>query len=161
MSDRLAVMNDGEFEQVGPPGDVYDRPETRFVADFIGTANIFDGSVTSLEDGYATVDCGDVTVTSATRERVSVDDDVSVVVRPERFDFEPVSPDGDADGPVRNVFEGEVTFRRHLGSSVEYRVETPDAREIIVVRQSGTDEHVAGDRVTVSADAGDHQLVLT
>ena len=160
MSDRLAVMNGGKFEQVGPPGDVYDEPETRFVADFIGTANIFDGTVTESADGVASVDCGDVTVLSAARADTAVGDAVSVVARPERFEFDSATADGGAtDG--RNVFEGEVTFRRHLGSSVEYRVETSDEREIVVVRKSGLDEHEPGDQVTVSVDADNCRLVST
>ncbi|WP_323172715.1 ABC transporter ATP-binding protein [Natrialba sp. PRR66] len=184
MSDRLAVMNDGKFEQVGPPEDVYNDPDSRFVADFLGTANIFDGSVTAIEDGYATVDCADVTVQATAQNDVSTDDDVSVIVRPERLRFAAASEssaDGDAaanatanasassstnpsaDGGTQpapeTVFEGEITFKRHLGSSVEFRVETDAGRELVVVRRSGLDERGPGDRVTVSIGAADCRLV--
>ncbi|MXR19662.1 ABC transporter ATP-binding protein [Halobacterium bonnevillei] len=157
MSDRLAVMNEGKFEQVGPPGDVYNEPETRFVADFIGTANIFDGDVTQTEDGYVSVDCGDVEVESTATRETAVGDDVSVVARPERFNFQS-STDDDRD---ENVFTGEVTFRRHLGSSVEYRIETAEGREVVVVRPSGLDEHEPGEQVTVSVDADNCRVVST
>lgn len=160
MSDRLAVMNEGKFEQVGPPGDVYNEPETRFVADFIGTANIFDGEVSATGDGFATVDCGDVQVESTAPGGTAVGDDVSVVARPERLQFASAAPTGDVEA-AENVFEGEITFRRHLGSSVEYRIETPNGRELVVVRQSGLDEHEPGEEVTVSVDADDCRLVNT
>lgn len=158
MSDRLAVMNNGKFEQVGPPGDVYDEPNSRFVADFIGTANIFDGTVSTVENGYATVDSDGTDVISVTREGIESGDDVSLVVRPERFRF-------DSEGAVTdntvNVFEGEITFERHLGSSVEFRLETPKGRELVVVHRSGLDEHEPGDKVTVSVEADDCRLVTT
>ena len=53
MSDRIVVMDDGQFEQIGTPTEVYDRPKTSFVAKFVGTANIFSGRVDSVFDEKA------------------------------------------------------------------------------------------------------------
>lgn len=175
MSDRLAVMNDGKFEQVGPPEEVYNDPDSRFVADFLGTANIFDGSVTAVDDGNATVDCADVTLRATARNGVSAGDEVSVVVRPERVRFEaeantdtatnatgPASADGGSqatDTEDVNVFEGEITFKRHLGSSVEFHLETDVGRELVVVRRSGMDKRGPGDRATVSIAATECRIV--
>ena len=158
MSDRLAVMNEGRFEQVGPPEDVYDEPDSRFVADFIGTANIFDSSVTGVENGYATVDTGDTAIDAVRSDGVAAGDEVSVIVRPERFRFASEAAAVSADDAA-NVFEGEITFKRHLGSSVESRLETADGRELVVVHRSGLHDHEPGDRVTVSVDADDCRLV--
>ena len=55
MADRIVVMNDGRFEQVDTPAAIYGTPRTRFVAEFVGTNNIFDGPVISRDDGTATV----------------------------------------------------------------------------------------------------------
>ena len=55
MSDRIAVMHEGRFEQVGTPAEVYDRPRTSFVARFVGTANIVKGQVAENRDGVLTV----------------------------------------------------------------------------------------------------------
>lgn len=161
MSDRLAVMNDGRFEQVGPPDEVYNDPDSRFVADFLGTANIFDGTVTAVEDGYATVDCGDATVRSKARPGTEAGTDVSVIVRPERFEFDAATADGGAQtvGSLENVFEGEITFKRHLGSSVEFRLETKTGREIVVVRRSGLNQRTSGQRATVAVDPDDCRIV--
>ncbi|RQG91956.1 ABC transporter ATP-binding protein [Natrarchaeobius chitinivorans] len=166
MSDRLAVMNDGRFEQIGPPEEVYDDPDSRFVADFLGTANIFDGVIASAEDGYATVDCDDVTIRSTNPAGIDPRTDVSVVARPERFRFEGASTDGGAATSETatlsdsiNAFDGTITFKRHLGSSVEFRLETDGGRELVVVRRSGLDEHAPGDRTTVTIDPEDCRLV--
>ncbi|EMA42925.1 ABC transporter ATP-binding protein [Halobiforma nitratireducens] len=162
MSDRIAVMNDGRFEQVGPPGEVYDDPETRFVADFLGTANIFDGTVESVADGVATVECGDTTLRARNVGSVGAGDSASVVIRPERFDLEAASTDGGTTATASegaNVFEGTITFRRHLGSSIEYHLETLAGRELVVVRRSGHDERTAGDRVSVRVGVDDCRIV--
>jgi spermidine/putrescine ABC transporter ATP-binding subunit len=160
MSDRLAVMNEGRFEQVGPPGDVYNEPATRFVADFIGTANIFDGDVTAIADGYATVDCGDVEVTARLDDdSVAVGDTVAVVARPERFHLDAAERDGDTGAGRATVFDGEISFRRHLGSSVELRIETTADRELIVVQPSGPDERTPGTAVTAAIDPDDCRVV--
>lgn len=160
MSDRLAVMNEGRFEQVGPPDEVYDQPDTRFVADFLGTANIFDGSVTAVDDDYVTVDSGDLELQTVSSVDVEVGDDASVVVRPERFRFEEATADGgSAVSEVENAFQGEITFKRHLGSSVEFRLETDSGRELVVVRRSGSEDREPNDRVVVSVPADDCRLV--
>ena len=159
MSDRLAVMNEGRFDQVGPPGDVYDEPDSRFVADFLGTANIFDGSVTAVEDGRATVDCEDAAVSSRSGAATAVGDEVAVVIRPERFRFVSEATDGGTREGTANVFEGEITFTRHLGSSVEFRLETEAGRELVVVHRSGLQAYESGDQVTVAVDADDCRLV--
>ena len=151
MSDRLAVMNDGKFEQVGPPDEVYDDPDTRFVADFLGTANIFDGEVTDVDDDYVTVQSGEDEIRTVSRFDVSVGDSASVVVRPERFAF------GNHEGD--NTFEGTITFTRHLGSSVEFRLETESGRELVVVRRSGSEDWQPDDDVAVSVSPDDCRLV--
>lgn len=155
MSDRIAVMNEGTFEQVGPPEEVYDEPETRFVADFLGTANIFDGTVAAVEDGVATVDCEDVSIRTISENGVEPGANVSVVIRPERFALDSAGSRTTGE----NAFEGEITFKRHLGSSVEYHIETERGRELVVVRRSGIDERAPGDRVTVHVGADGCRLV--
>lgn len=160
MSDRLAVMNGGQFDQVGPPGEVYDNPNSRFVADFLGTANIFEGTVTAVTDGYTTVECDDVRINSRSSGSIDTGDVVSLVVRPERFQFMEQSENSN-DETGQNIFTGEITFTRHLGSSVEFRLQTVDGYELIVVHRSGLHEHDLGEQVTVAVDADDCRLVPT
>jgi ABC-type Fe3+/spermidine/putrescine transport system ATPase subunit len=62
MSDRIVVMKDGMIEQMGSAEEIYNRPRTRFVADFIGQINLLDGAVIGREDGFAVVDVNGVRV---------------------------------------------------------------------------------------------------
>lgn len=57
MSDRIAVMKDGRFEQLGTPAEVYDSPRTSYVARFVGTANVLTGTVEAVEDDVLKVAC--------------------------------------------------------------------------------------------------------
>lgn len=57
MSDRIAVMKDGRFEQIGTPEEIYDRPRTSYVAEFVGEANILHGTVKEVKENFVTVDC--------------------------------------------------------------------------------------------------------
>lgn len=68
MSDRIVVMNEGQFEQIGAPAEIYDRPRTSFVAGFIGTANLFDGVVSYERDGELEVRIGEERVRIACGE---------------------------------------------------------------------------------------------
>lgn len=154
MSDRIVVMNDGQFEQIGSPDAVYNNPDSVFVADFIGKANIFRGPVTARENGIVTVDTAD-TVVRARDEGDSWSEGAraGVVVRPE--DITLSNPDHDsnpADGgaTTENSMNGEITLIQMLGGTVEYRVRTGDAHELLVTAQSarhreqefGRGEHV-------------------
>ena len=87
ISDRVAVVNDGRIEQIGTPKQIYDEPETEFVADFIGDNNVFAGEITAV-DGTVTVDLGGETVEVAppgTRDGPSVGERIRFCVRPEDF----------------------------------------------------------------------------
>ena len=143
MSDRIAVMNEGRFEQVGTPDEVYDRPRSRFVADFVGTANIFDGTVRAVEDGTITVDCGglDLRVAGGRREGFASGDSAIVVVRPEKLVLDAASQNG------VNELDAAVNFVRRLGGTIEYHLETAEGHELIVVEQSGDHRVEPGERV--------------
>ncbi|MCI8441910.1 MAG: ABC transporter ATP-binding protein [Provencibacterium sp.] len=85
MSDRIVVMNDGRFEQIGAPAEIYDRPKTSFVAGFIGMANIFQGEVISIEEGMAIIQVGEDTVCAAAAGGMQANDRVSFAVRSENL----------------------------------------------------------------------------
>jgi thiamine transport system ATP-binding protein len=87
ISDRVAVMHDGQVEQVGTPREVYGRPATRFVAEFVGDNNVFSGAVTGVDGDRLDVDVGptDVTIDAPESRKYSVGDSVIFCVRPEQF----------------------------------------------------------------------------
>jgi iron(III) transport system ATP-binding protein len=119
MSNRVAVMRAGRIEQVGKPREIYERPATRFVAGFIGTANFFDGTVERKEPGstyLVTTPAGPLYVSSEAEFPVGAA--VTVVMRPERVSVEK------GHGDVRpGRWNGVVSARAFLGESVDHLVD--------------------------------------
>ncbi len=121
LSDRILVLDEGRVQQVGTPEEVYLRPSNRFVADFLGTANFFDGVLERngesfhirLEQGEK-VACADPGMTAGS--------EVSAIVRPERITLAPDAEDG---------LPARVSDVIYLGQSVRYHLETHHGQEII------------------------------
>ena len=131
MCDRIAVMNEGQIEQVGPPEAVYERPATPFVAEFVGTSNRLDATVDGdrLDLGHATVPAPPTADGGG---------DVTVVARPEAF-----TPGG---GPV----EATVEERFYLGDHVRASATLPDGEALTLRFDPGVDPD--GDEVALSVD---------
>ena len=133
LSDRIAVMNEGKILQVGTPSEIYDSPQSRFVADFIGTSNFFDGVIVST-DGVLTE------VLSETEEpfrflcrhdeTLQADTAVTVIVRPERIT---ISAEPDQNKP--NCLRGVIVDESYLGTTVQYTVQTDYPTPIFVNQQ--------------------------
>jgi iron(III) transport system ATP-binding protein len=120
MSSTIAVMQNGNVEQVGRPREIYNNPSSRFVADFIGTSNFFDGVVNSREPGgdyLIDTTEGPLVVPSAID--LPVGQRVTVCVRPEHVT---VVEDASDRGTTPNVFRGEVIARGFMGESVEHEL---------------------------------------
>src|SRR5699024_8838360 len=97
----------------GTPTDLYSNPESPFIADFVGTSNIFNGKVVGRENNLTSIQFGDHFVDSV----VETDkEDVQVIIRPESFQ---VIDNGET---VDNYFEGIVQFATYLGSTVRYDI---------------------------------------
>lgn len=138
LSDRIAVMNEGRILQVGTPSEIYDSPQNRFVADFIGTSNFFEGILISSDGEFVEVMsntdpsfkfvckyCGDV----------PIDTPVTIVVRPERIDIS-ASPNPD----LPNCLCGMIQDQSYLGTAVQYTVQTDYPAPVVANQQwRGTD----------------------
>ncbi len=83
MSDRVIVMNKGNIEQIGTPSEIYNKPASQFVADFIGLANILDAEVVAVSPGTATVKCLDALFSVNTELTLEPGKRVKVIFRPE------------------------------------------------------------------------------
>jgi iron(III) transport system ATP-binding protein len=109
LADRIAVIREGRVEQIGRPEDLYYQPTSRYVADFIGAANLLEGTISTLTpEGSATVDVAFGSV-QATGSGVSAGDKVSLLIRPERCTLSPERPAGTNAWKVqmgRQVFYG-------------------------------------------------------
>jgi spermidine/putrescine transport system ATP-binding protein len=133
MSDRIAVMNEGLVEQLGPPREIYEHPASRFVAGFIGTSNLLSGTVQSVTGQTAVlVDGGDQHVEVALRDdmRVAPGDLVELTVRPEKMTLSPQPGPGDCR------LRGTVTEVVYLGTSTNYNVLTSTGDEVTVFVQN-------------------------
>jgi iron(III) transport system ATP-binding protein len=114
LSDVIVVMNHGRAEQIGSPEDLYQRPASRFVADFIGRSNLVEGQVIGHEGDYAIVSTLGRTVRAWDhKRRFSEHQQATLAIRPEAIELKP-----GRDG-------ASATIRRatYLGSTVEYELE--------------------------------------
>jgi iron(III) transport system ATP-binding protein len=128
LAHRIAVMNAGRVAQVGSPREIYERPRSRYVANFIGTANELHGSVVASDGDLVVVDTALGDVRTSAGEGVTVGDDVVVVFRPERCQFSSESR------PELNSWEGEVQASIFLGSHTEHVVKVAEGIDFLVWR---------------------------
>ncbi|HEY8052858.1 MAG TPA: ABC transporter ATP-binding protein [Steroidobacteraceae bacterium] len=134
LATRIAVMDRGQVVQVGTPAQIYEFPCSRFVADFVGTTNLFEGTVSACEPGLITVDCaeagGNLLVDDA--GHFTVGQRVWVALRPEkvRLGKQPVSA-------VRiNQLRGTVWELGYLGNRSTYRIRTATGKLVTVFAQN-------------------------
>ncbi|HET7181881.1 MAG TPA: ABC transporter ATP-binding protein [Candidatus Limnocylindrales bacterium] len=143
MSDRIAVMHGGRIEQVGVPEDLYDRPATSFVADFIGTTNLLSGTVSGVEGGAANLrlDTGETCRVAANGHRPGAR--VQVSLRPEAIALEP-------PGQVTDALAAAVEQVAYLGAAVQYQVRTPGGLALSVLTGKGGPRFEPGDSIQLS-----------
>jgi putrescine transport system ATP-binding protein len=134
LSDRIAVMDKGRFQQIGTPKEIYEFPHNRFVADFIGTMNSFEGVVTVVDEDRIKVyaDEAGTTLTALGRQLVEVGQNVEIAVRPEKI-F--VSKDKPAESDDV-LIEGVVDDLGYLGNRSLYRIKLASGKVIQVSSQN-------------------------
>jgi spermidine/putrescine transport system ATP-binding protein len=132
MSNRIAVMNQGEILQVGDPITLYEKPATRFVADFIGESNFLEGRIDSLEDGKVRliVDGGSV-MASLTDPDLVPSQTVMFTIRPEKIQL--ANPEEILADSLQGVIE-EVVY---IGTDTRYIISLKSNQNIVVRVQNG------------------------
>ena len=155
LSDRVVVLDAGRIRQVDRPDDAYLRPSSRFVAEFLGTANFLEGVAQPAPAGWAvrldgglTVPCGD--------PRRPAGASVCGVLRPERVHLESAAP---GDARTGDAFEARVTEAIYLGQSVRYHLRLTGGPDMIVVAPDREGRHEPGAVVRVSWRAADVWIV--
>jgi spermidine/putrescine transport system ATP-binding protein len=132
MSDRIAVMSNGNVEQIGTPTEIYHHPASVFVAGFIGQANLWGARTASFDGGYVTVEALGTTIRAVTDHDWAVGADATLMVRPEAIKVSveaPADQTSAAPATVRDlVFQGPV---------VRLALMAADGHEIIA--------HIGGD----------------
>jgi len=134
LSSRIAVMDRGQFQQVGTPKEIYEFPSNRFVAEFIGTINTFKGRVAATEESgikvYST-EAG-VTLTALGKQLVEEGQDVEIAVRPEKIFVSKEKPvEGDAV-----CLPGVVDDLGYLGNRSLYRIRLESGKIVQVSSQN-------------------------
>jgi putrescine transport system ATP-binding protein len=162
MASRIAVMSHGKVVQVGTPKEIYEMPRSRFVADFIGNINIFDGRISDCRDGQLNVqtDVGMIQVTNAAPQQAGTA--VAVAIRPEKINVSRTQLSTTA-----NLFSGTVREIGYLGSYTSFIVEIAGGKMLRVntinhVHETGPAraDITWGDSVFVGWDAS-ASIVLT
>jgi len=139
LSDRLAVMNGGQVEQVGRPREVYEHPQTRFVAGFIGTSNLVSRRVREMAGSTAVLASGGderLVVPDADQAQAQVGEVLDLTVRPEKISLSKTR----ASDPASCLVHGTVTEVVYLGTATQYAVAVPNA-----VADSTSDTGLAAD----------------
>jgi putrescine transport system ATP-binding protein len=138
MASRIAVMSEGRFLQVGAPGEIYETPGSRFVADFIGNVNLMDGTLAVDEPDHVIIDSADcrhyvghgITGTQGMA--------VTVALRPEKIHLVRHQPAG--EGAEFNTAKGKVKEIAYFGSFTVYHLQLASGA-VLKVSQSNTQRH--------------------
>ena len=130
LSDRIAVMSEGEVMEIASPGQLYESPGSRFVADFIGSMNFFEGEVTSSTDNTMTVQTGALGTVSVSNSdaRMTSGQKAWVAIRPEKM--QPVFSDPGADA---NTVAGTMGPSAYLGDRSHFYVHLSQREEPVLV----------------------------
>ncbi|KQV90751.1 transporter [Massilia sp. Root351] len=138
MATRIAIMSEGRILQVGAPGEIYETPNCRFVADFIGSVNLFEGRVTEDQPSYVVIE-SDETSHYVSHGITGTDDmEVSVAVRPEKIVLQPNAPTMSQRAKVEehghNCVQGVIAAVSYFGNETHYQVRLDSGMRLKVAR---------------------------
>ncbi|WP_454683309.1 ABC transporter ATP-binding protein [Ancylobacter moscoviensis] len=154
MSDRVVIMSGGEIVRVARPLEVYEDPQSEFVADFVGTTNFFDGIVSDIGEGVATVKVGE-TLTLRVGNRISAapGSAVRVLLRPERVRILAESREG------ANMLAARVDFIEYYGPTLRYTVVLPGGEALFVEAHDIHGSAQIGETVWLSIEPDHFRLI--
>jgi putrescine transport system ATP-binding protein len=161
MADRIGVMKDGRLEQVATPRKLYEAPCSRWVAEFVGDINIFEGESRPDQVGRVAITTRDAgTIFASAPSDPSTQSQVCVAVRPEKISLSRCSPPSDADhAHAANRLEGIITDANYLGGVTIYKVKLDSGvalrASIANIARLDTDIYSAGQRVVASFSPDD------
>lgn len=134
LSSRIAVMNRGRLDQVGTPKEVYEYPNSRFVADFIGTINMFEGLVEDVTEGVLTVRCdpAGATLRALSNDAHGIGEKVCLAIRPEKIFISQEEPESEWNTSLRGV----VDDLGYFGNLSLYRIRLENGKIVQVSAQN-------------------------
>ena len=144
MATRIAVMSEGRILQVGAPGEIYETPNCRFVADFIGSVNLFDGRITEDEPDHVVVDTPEGRHYVAHGITGNLGMDVSVAVRPEKIGIQLDAPALEERASAAehgyNCAQGVIVAMAYFGNETSYHVRL-DSGTVVKVSRTNAARH--------------------
>ena len=126
MADRIAIMDRGEVMQVATPAEVYEAPASRFVADFVGTVNLFEGKVANRDKDIATIEGDTLNIRTRNAGEAQQGQKAWFAIRPEKIKVSSKRP----ANAEYNAAEGEIWDIAYLGDMTVYHVKLSDGRVI-------------------------------
>ena len=140
MADRVVIMSRGRIEQIGSPVDVYRRPASRFVAEFVGASNIFEGTVTGVSGGTVAVETksGPLALPASGGSPLKAGESVTFVVPEDKIALAQPQPAGG------NRMRGKVIGEEFLGAAVRIYVELAGGQELRLLSSQDHDAAAAG-----------------
>jgi spermidine/putrescine ABC transporter ATP-binding subunit len=155
MSDRIAVMNFGRVEQLGSPIDLYNKPENKFVADFIGETNLIEAKEVKVKDRNLELVTSNGLKILASKGLSTPNKRVTVAIRPERIHF--------INSPHEqlNTYWGLIQETIYLGDTFKYKI-LVEERELLVVTEkndAGSNPYTIGERVLIGWQDEDMNLL--
>ena len=156
MSDRIAVMNAGRIHQIGSPRQIYDHPENRFVANFIGDSNFLNAKLGNIKDDQAELEFAAGRKVTVPLHRADLSDgEVSVLIRPEHVSIaEPTGNSHELTGVIENIV--------YFGTDTHYHLKLASGEAFMARLQNNPSEaekRAAGDKVAVLMDAKAIQIL--
>ena len=148
MADTIAVMNEGEIEQMGSPAELYDNPKTAFVANFLGQSNLIKGTVTGNDGDNQIVDLFGQKISLQKNRSHAVDNSIYAGIRPEKFRISRLQTE--TSGNI--LTGGKVEDVSYIGVSTQYQVLMPWGQELMVFEQNddGVAPFSVGEPVNIS-----------
>ncbi len=138
VSDRIIVMKNAEIAQIGTPMDLYNTPNSKFIADFIGDANVIDCEVSAIKSGIATVEIPGAKLKILTNQTTNFN--ASLVIRPQNVSLEQASK--------KAGIKGTVTYAAYLGNQIQYTLDSAIG-ELFVVDNNMADMFKVGSDVDI------------
>jgi putrescine transport system ATP-binding protein len=145
---RIGVMNGGRLAQVAAPAEIYERPNSRWVAHFVGDVNLFEGRVAAVDESGTLVEDGRSRFRLAAKTAVAVGTQAAVALRPEKIEMASAqAPQG-----AENSLAGKVHDIGYFGDLSTYRVRLEDGREVKVaaINRASDRQFGRGDQVLLT-----------
>ncbi len=158
LSDRIVVMNEGSIQQIGTPSEIYESPETKFVSDFIGVSNFFEGLPVEENLDFCRLKIAEGVHLWSKKATLSEGKKYFISIRPEKIVIQ-----RDKDQHYENLFMGTVHHITYLGMTTHYYVKTGFGEVVKIFKQNQGEEEIEkfqiGEEVYVGWRARDTLLL--